>query len=437
MSGLLADTSGPFIAWRGQIAALAARHNIPAIYARREFVEAGGLISYGADFDDLYRQAGVYLGRILKGEMPADLPVLQPTKFELVINLKTAQGPRPHHPRDAVGHRRRGYSMNRREFIAGLGSAAAWPMVAQAQQGERLRRIGVLMGGTQSDPVWQAYMTEVRNVLERLGWTESRNLRIDLRFGESDAARMRAQAAELVMLAPEVILAASGIATTVVHEATATIPIVAVGAGLREINTTRPGGNVTGFASLYDSIGGKWLELLKEAAPRVERIGVIFDPDAIPTGRSTYQGSIEAAAGALSVSLVSMPFRNEAELEHAIGNFAAKPNGGLVVLPSAATAMRDDRQTILLLAAGNRLPVIHWDKTYPIEGGLMSYGSDFGDLYRRAATYIDRILRGAKVSELPVEFPTRFELVVNLKAAKAIGLAIPDTFLLRANEVIE
>jgi putative tryptophan/tyrosine transport system substrate-binding protein len=329
--------------------------------------------------------------------------------------------------------------MLRREFIAGLGSAAAWPVVARAQQGDRMRRIGVLMGGTRSDPVWQAYMAEVRNVLERLGWTEGRNLRIDLRFGESDASRMRAQAAELVTLAPEVILAASGVATMAVQGATATIPIIAVGAGLREINTARPVGNVTGFASLYDSIGGKWVELLKEAAPRVERIGVIFDPDAIGTGRftSVYEASIEAAAQALSVPVVSMPFRNAAELEHAISAFATKSNGGLVVLPSAATATRDDRQTILLLAAGNRLPVIHWDKTYPAEGGLMSYGSDFDDLYRRAAGYVDRILRGAKVSELPVEFPTKFELVVNLKNAKAIGLNVPETFLLRADEVIE
>ena len=275
--------------------------------------------------------------------------------------------------------------------------------------------------------------------LRGLGWTEGRNLRIDLRFGESDVSHMREQAAELVMLAPEVILAASGVATTAVQEATATIPIIAVGAGLQGINAARPGGNVTGFASLYDSIGGKWVEFLKEAAPRLERIGVVLNPDDITPGRSTsvYQASIEAAAQALSVSLVLAPFRDAAELEHAISAFATKPNGGLVVIPSVATATRDNRQTMLLLAAGNRLPVIHWDKTYPVEGGLMSYGSDFGDLYRRSAAYVDRVLRGSKVSELPVEFPTRFDLVVNLKNAKAIGLAIPDTFLARADEVIE
>src|SRR5262249_31625906 len=234
-----------------------------------------------------------------------------------------------------------------------------WSLGARGQ-GERIRRIGVLMGGTRSDPVWQAYLAEVRNVLEKLGWTEGRNLRIDLRFGESDPNRMRAQAGELVMLAPEVILAASGIATTAVQEATSTIPIIAVGAGLREINPARPGGNVTGFASLYDPIGGKWVELLKEASPRIERIGIVFDPNNILPGKLTsiYQTSVEAAAQALSVPLVSMPFRNATELEHAISAFAVKPNGGLVVLPSVGTATRDSRQTILLLAARNRLPVI-------------------------------------------------------------------------------
>jgi putative tryptophan/tyrosine transport system substrate-binding protein len=310
-------------------------------------------------------------------------------------------------------------------------------MVAQAQQSDRVRRVGVLMGGTRSDPVWQSYMVEVRDVLETLGWTKGRNLRIDLRFGEADASRMRIQAAELVMLAPEVLLAASNVATAAVQEATATIPIIAVGAGLREINAARPGGNVTGFTSLSDSIGGKWVELLKEAAPRVEKIRVLFNPDTAPPGRvtSVYQASIEAAAQAWSVQLVSTPFCDEAELERATSAFAAKPSG-LVVIPSIATATRDNRQTILLLAAGNRLPVIDWDNAYPAEGGLMSYGSNFADLYRRAA-YIDRIRRGAKASELPVEFPTRFELVVNLKAAKTIDLAIPEAFLLRADEVIE
>jgi putative tryptophan/tyrosine transport system substrate-binding protein len=320
----------------------------------------------------------------------------------------------------------------RREFIAGLGSAVAWPIAAHAQQGGRVRRIGVLMGGARSDPVWQAYTAEILNVLERLGWTEGRNLRIDLRFGESDASRMRVQAAELVMLAPEAILAASGVATTAVREATATIPIISVNAGLREINAARPGGNVTGFEGLYGSIAGKWVELLKEAAPRVERIVVVFSGPF-----ATYQPSIEAAAQALSVSLVSMPFRDAAELERAASAFAAEPNGGLVVMPSATTATRDNRQTILLLAAGNRLPVIHWDRPYPAEGGLMSYGSDFGDLFPRAAAYIDRILRGARISDLPVQYPTKFRLAINLKTAKALGLTIPPQLLALADEVIE
>jgi hypothetical protein len=215
------------------------------------------------------------------------------------------------------------------------------------------------------------------------------------------------------------------------------VGIIGIEPGQDAINAARPGGNLTGFASLYDSIAGKWVELLKEAAPRVERIGVVFSRADALAFASTYQPSIEAAAQALSVPLVSTPFRNAVELEQGASAFAAKPNGGLVVIPGVATATRDSRQTILLLAARNRVPVIHWDKPYPAEGGLMSYGSDFGDLYRRAAAYIDRILRGAKVSELPVEFPTRFELVINLKTAKALGHIIPPNLLALADEVIE
>jgi putative tryptophan/tyrosine transport system substrate-binding protein len=328
--------------------------------------------------------------------------------------------------------------MRRREFIAGLGGAAAWPLAARAQQGERVRRIGVLIGGAGSDPVWQGYVAVIREELATLGWVENRNLLIDLRFGDSDANRIRAQAAELVGLAPEVILTASGTAARATQQATQKIPIIAVGVPTAMLpNIARPGGNITGFPILYPSIGSKWLELLKEVAPRLTRVAFLSNADLSGGAAGDYLPSIEAAAKVLGAKVIDTPFRDVDELEHAIEAFAAEPNGGLIIRPSAGTATYDSRQSILRLATLYRLPVIHWDKSYPAEGGLMSYGSNFGDLHRRAASYVDRILRGAKVIDLPAQYPTKFDLVINLKAAKTIGLAIPESFLPRADEVIE
>jgi putative tryptophan/tyrosine transport system substrate-binding protein len=279
--------------------------------------------------------------------------------------------------------------------------------------------------------------------LANLGWIEGRNLRIELRFADGSLPRMRDLAAEVVKLDPEAILTASGAVTEAVGRETQTIPIVTSGAGEDRLvamagSIARPKGNVTGFAVLYGSIAGKWLQLLKEVAPHITRVAVVFDPDTMAGGaHSDYRRSIEAAANALNVTAEDAPFRSEAELERAITTFATAPGGGLIVLPTAPTTTRENRQLILLLAARHRLPVMHFDKEYPAEGGLISYGSDTIDLNRRSATYIDRILRGAKISELPVQFPTKFELVINLKAAKVIGLAVPEAFLLRADQVIE
>jgi putative ABC transport system substrate-binding protein len=341
--------------------------------------------------------------------------------------------------------------MKRREFIALLGGAAATcPLGARAQQPERMRRIGVLMGGAEADPVWHAYVVAFRDELAKLGWTEGRNLRIELLFGDGDANRMSAHASELVKFNAEVILTTSGVALQAMQRETVTIPIVAVGLRAGDSGASalvgsiaRPKGNVTGFPILYGSIGGKWLELLKAVAPRVARVALIINPDATAPleltepAQSTYAASIEAAAQALGVSAIKSPFRDAIELKRAIDDFAAEPNGGLIVSPSVATGTRDNRQLILSLATLHALPTVHWDKAYPAEGGLMSYGSDMVDLHRRSASYVDRILRGAKVGDLPVQYPTKFELIINGKTAKALGLTIPQSLIATADIVIE
>jgi putative tryptophan/tyrosine transport system substrate-binding protein len=321
----------------------------------------------------------------------------------------------------------------RRQFITLLGGAAAWPLAAYAQQAGPIRRVGALIGGSEDDPSSRRYAAAFRDGLAKLGWTEGRNLRIDLRFAV-DPDRARAAAAELVSLSPEVIFVSTGVATRAMQQQTRTIPIVFAGPGGSVENVARPEGNSTGFPILYPSIATKWVELLKAADPRIVRVGLIYSPvpnvpDYIPT--------IEGAAPALAVKVIAVPFDNASELERSIDAFASEPNGSLIAIPGAATSTRDSRDLVRGLAEKHRLPTIHWDNPFPMEGGLMSYGSNYEDLNRRAAIYVDRILRGAKVSELPVERPTKFELVINVKAAKAIGLTIPEAFLLRADELIE
>jgi putative tryptophan/tyrosine transport system substrate-binding protein len=329
--------------------------------------------------------------------------------------------------------------MRRREFIAGLGGAVA-STAARAQQTLRLRRIAALMGGAADDPVWRTYVAAFRDGLAKLGWTEGHNLRTVLRFGDSDANHMHARAAELVSLAPDVIFTSSAAATLAAQQKTQTIPIVGVGIGQAMVqNIARPQGNLTGFPILYPSIGSKWLELLKAVAPHIIKVAWLFNPqtNTATAGNATILSSFKEAAPAFGVKAIDLPFDNVAGLESAVDAFAIEPSGGVIVSPSAATSTRDNRQSILLLATRHRLPVVHWDHTYPAEGGLMSYGSDFEHLHRQAADYVDRILRGAQVVDLPVQYPTKFKLVVNLKAAKTIGLSIPETFLVRTDEVIE
>jgi putative ABC transport system substrate-binding protein len=332
--------------------------------------------------------------------------------------------------------------VRRREFITLLGgAAAAWPLAAKAQQDRRVRRVGVLIGEADSAAA-QIRLTALREELAKLGWFEGRNLRIDLRVGAGNPDRTRAYAAELVGFAPEIIVVSSGAATTAMLKQTATIPILFIGIGGLGgdnpvvMNIARPEGNATGFTNLYSSIGGKWLELLKEIAPQIARVAVIFNSELTTSiaGAPATLTSIDQAGSLFAVKAIRVPYRSVAELVRAIDAFAAEPNGGLLAIPSAADV---DGDLFLRLAAEHRLPAIYPDRSFPARGGLISYGSDIVDLWRRAPTYVDRILRGAKVRDLPVQFPTKFELVINLKTAKAIGLTISEAFLLRADELIE
>jgi putative ABC transport system substrate-binding protein len=330
--------------------------------------------------------------------------------------------------------------MKRRAFITLLGGAATlWPIAASAQQPGKVGRIGALMGIAESDPEARPRAMAFEHGLQELGWTAARNVRIDYRWAGDDPERMRAHATELVALAPDVILATSTPVMTVLHSATRTIPIVfvqvidPVARGL-VANLTRPGGNITGFVSFEFSMGGKWLETLKQIAPRVNRVAMIFNPGTAPFGES-FVRVVEAAAPTFGVQPVAVPVRDPAELDRVIAAFAAKPNGGMIILPDVSNASH--RDTIVALAARHRLPAVYPYRYFAVSGGLISDGVDTTDLFRRSASYIDRILKGAKPGELPVQAPTKFELVINLNTAKALGLDVPPGLSARADEVIE
>jgi putative ABC transport system substrate-binding protein len=328
--------------------------------------------------------------------------------------------------------------MRRREFIAGLGSAAAWPLAARAQQGDRVRRIGVLMSGGENDPVFKPRVSAFTQALADLGWTEGRNVRIDLRWGSGDINHIRALAQELVGLQPDIILTNGSLESVAVQRETRTIPMVfanaldpvAIGLVAR---LDRPGGNITGFANLEASLGGKWIELLAEIAPGLKRVAIMFNPDAAPV--SAYMPSLETAARSLKVAPTIAPVHGDREIETAIIALGREPGGGLVVLPDAFTLVH--RAPIILAAALNTVPAVYFLSAFARDGGLLSYGIDQVDSWRRAATYVDRILRGAKPAELPVQLPTKYEMVVNVKTAKSLGLTVPQSILLSADEVIE
>jgi putative ABC transport system substrate-binding protein len=328
--------------------------------------------------------------------------------------------------------------IRRREFIAGLGSAAAWSFAARAQQSERVRRIGVLTGAEENDPGIKSLVSVFTQALADLGWTEGRNVRIDLRWGGGDINRIRALAQELVGLQPDIILTTSSPATVALQRETRTIPIVFSGVAEGVASSivprfNRPNGNITGFANWEASMGGKWLELLSEIAPGLKRAAIMFNPDTSPA--SLYLPSLEMAARSLKVVPNTAPVHSDMDIETVIIALGREPGGGLVIIPDGFTSAH--RAPIILAAARNNVPAVYTQSFYARDGGLLSYGADLVDISRRAATYVDRILRGAKPAELPVQLPTKFEMVVNLKTAKALGLTVPQSILLRADEVIE
>jgi putative tryptophan/tyrosine transport system substrate-binding protein len=330
--------------------------------------------------------------------------------------------------------------VKRRQFIAGLGSAAAWPLVARAQQGDRVRRIGVLMPLDENDPEGKLRIAALTQALADLGWTDGRNVRMDLRWGRGDPNRIRALAQELVRLKPDIIVViGSTLATVAVQRETRTIPIVfAVAIDPVATGTVprldRPGGNVTGFPLFEASLAGKWLELLLEIAPRLKRAAIIFNPDTSPF-IAHYMPSFETAARTLKVDPITAPVHSDEEIETAIIALGREPGGGLVVMPDAF--MTAHRAPIISAAVRANIPAVYWQSVFARDGGLLSYGGDQIDILRRAASYVDRILRGATPADLPVQLPTKFEMVVNLKTAKSLGLTVPQSILLRADEVIE
>ena len=314
-----------------------------------------------------------------------------------------------------------------------------WPLAARAQQGERVRRIGVLMAYAESDPEGQAWVAAFREALQKLGWAEGRNSRIDTRWATPDVEAMQRFAKELVALQPDLILSQSTPTTAALLQQTRAIPIVfatvsdPVGSGF-VASLARPGGNVTGFQTAVGSLAGKWLELLKEIAPSANRVAVLFNPATAPYAEA-YLSPFKAAAASLAVEAIVAPVHDKSELESVTAATAREANGGLVVMTDTFTSVH--RVEITSLAARYRLPAVYPYRLYTKAGGLLSYGNDVFDNYRRAAGYVDRILKGEKPSELPVQAPVKFELVLNLKAAKALGLEIPPTLLARADEVIE
>ena len=329
--------------------------------------------------------------------------------------------------------------MKRREFIGGLaGAAAMWPLAARAQQGERVRRIGVLMTLQADDPVAQTRIATFSQGLRELGWTDGGNVHLDVRWNAISPDSRRKDVAELVALAPDVIFATGSVTVGPLVQATRKVPIVfvivpdPVGAGFVD-SLARPGGNATGFLQFEFALSGKWLQVLKEIAPGMTRVGVLRDPS-LTTAIAQF-AAIQAAAPSLSADLVTLNARDPGEIDSAIAAFARTPNGGLIVTSSPFAAVH--RDLIVALAARHKLPAVYYERYMVAAGGLISYGPDFLDQYRRAAGYVDRILKGEKPADLPVQAPTKYELAINLKTAKALGLTIPPTLLARADEVIE
>jgi putative tryptophan/tyrosine transport system substrate-binding protein len=327
----------------------------------------------------------------------------------------------------------------RRQLISALGASVAWPLAARAQQPDQLRRIGVLNALAETDPEAQAWNAAFRKGLDELGWIDGRNIHVDYRWGAGSIDRVQQFAKELVRLNPEVLVGVTTPATAALQAQTHTIPIVfavvsdPAGSGF-VANLAKPGGNTTGFVNIEASLSGKWLDLMREIAPSVSRVGFLFNPQTAPYARY-YLDTFRSSASALAIEPIEVPVNGAAELEAVMMKLGGETSSGLIVMPEAYTALY--RETICALAARYRLPTVYPFRFFVAVGGLISYGVDLSDELRRAASYVDRMLHGAKPSELPVQLPTRFELIINLKTAKALGLTIPDKLLITADEVIE
>jgi len=331
-------------------------------------------------------------------------------------------------------------TLGRRELLVALGGAvAAWPLAARAQQAERIRRIGVLMAVAESDADVRSGVALFQQSLQEFGWKDGRNIRIDYRWGDADADRIQALAKELVGLQPDVLVAHSTPSAKGLLQATRSVPIVfltvtdPLGQGL-VASLSHPGGNITGFSVFEFSLGTKWVEVLKQIAPGTRRVTAIFNPETAPY-YGMYLRSIEAATSAIGVELIAAQVHSEDDISNIIRKVGSEPNGGLFVLPDSHNVVH--RKRIIELSAQYRLPAIYYFRYFASDGGLISYGPDEMDLFVRTASYVDRILKGASASDLPVQQPTKFELVINLKTAKALGLNVPDRLLALANEVIE
>ena len=327
--------------------------------------------------------------------------------------------------------------MRRREFIALLGGAVAWPLAARGQQPERMRRVGVLMAYAESDPVAEAAVVAFCDELAKLGWKEGNNLRIEVRWGAGDAEKFKAFAKELVGMQPDAILSMGTVPTYFIIGETRSIPVVFVSVGDPVTsglvtNLNRPGANVTGFMLDLSAQGGKWVQLLKEIAPQTAHVALLTNPATAPPTQ-LHMPSIQAAASALAIKVSSTPIQAKEEIEGVIAAQAGEPGGGLIVLPSAFSSV--NRGLIVALAAQYRLPAMYYERTFIDLGGLMAYSPDYFEGFRPAAGYIDRILKGAKAGDLPVQAPTSFELVINLKTAKVLGLTVPQTLLATANVI--
>jgi putative tryptophan/tyrosine transport system substrate-binding protein len=328
--------------------------------------------------------------------------------------------------------------LRRRDFITLVGGAVAWPRVVRAQQSERVRRVGVLFGGA-DDAEGKARAASLRQGLSELGWIEGRNIRIDYQWGSGDAERAKILAAELVSQKPDVIIATTTLSLAAVRNETSAIPIVFVNVGDPIAqgfvsSLAHPGGNITGFTSFEFAISVKWLELIKEIAPNLRRVAFIFNPEAAPFAEK-FVNSIERVAPSFEVDLIVSPTRDAAEIDRALAAVSGEPKGGVIVNPDAFSTT--NHGLIISLAARYHLPAIYPFRFYAVDGGLLSYGHDFNEPWQRAPSYVDKILKGASPADLPIQQPTKFELIINLKTAKALGLTIPPQLLDRADELIE